>query len=142
MSAQRRGHPQQPGQNIEVVKALIEEHTAALAGPGGPPAAARVIRVSPVPVGVDPVHPDDPSQLARFNEVPQLLVAGFHAQLEHSAKHRLRVPLMGGDQLEGVGLVGRNRLLDHEVHSGVEGGDAQIGVLVVWSSHEDGLHRA
>ena len=49
---------------------------------------------------------------------------------------------MGGDQLEGVGLVGRNRLLDHEVHAGVEGGDAQIGVLVVWSSHQDGLHRA
>ena len=142
MSAQRRGHSQQPSEDVEVVKALIEEHTAALAGPSGPPAAARVIRVGPVPVGVNPVHPDDPSQLARFDEVPQLLVSGFDAQLEHSAEHRLRVPLMGGDQLEGVGLVGRNRLLDHEVHAGVEGGDAQIGVLVVWSSHQDGLHRA
>ena len=138
----RRRQSQQPGQDVEIVKALVEEHAAALARPGGSPAPARVIRVGSEPVGVDPVHADDAAQLARFDEKPQLLVSGFHAQLEHAAKHRLRISLVGCDQLEGVGLVGGNGLLDHEVHAGVEGGDAEVGVLVVRRGHQDGIDRA
>ena len=64
-----RRHAGQPLQQVEVVRALVEQHAAALALPGGAPAAGGVVGLGAEPVGDDPVDAADLAQLAVVDQL-------------------------------------------------------------------------
>ena len=57
-------HAAYPLPEIEVVRALIEQHTTALSAPGGAPFARIIIRLRAIPVGDDPTGAADRAKLA------------------------------------------------------------------------------
>jgi hypothetical protein len=67
-AADALGHAHEPLQGIEIVQTLIQQHAAAFALPGRAPAAARVIRFRPIPVGVDPIDANDVTEVAVLNQ--------------------------------------------------------------------------
>ena len=106
------------------MQALIQQDAAAFAFPGRAPATAGVVGLGAKPIGHDPAHAHDLAQFTALNQVPQLQIPRLGAELEHAGKDHLWVFGVGGDEAFGVGLVGRNRLLDHHMHSLVEGCNA------------------
>ena len=50
--------------------------------------------------------------------------------------------LVRGNQPFGVGFVGGDRLLDHDVQALLERRDAERGVLVMRGGDDDGIHQA
>ena len=138
----RAGMPQQPLHGVQVVQALVEQHAAALALPGGAPAAAGVVGLGAEPVGDDPAHAHDLAQFAALDELLDLQVARLGAQLEHAGENLLGILLVRGDQPLGVGFVRGDGLLHHHVQALLQRGDAQRGVLVMRRGDDHRVHQA
>jgi len=124
------------------VGALVEQDATPLALPRGPPASAGVIDLGSEPVGDDPAHPHQLTQLALADELLHLEVPRLGPELEHGGKDLLRVARVRRDQPLGIGLVDGNRLFDHDVEAGLERGNPERRVLVVRRGDEDGVHGA
>ena len=75
------GHTEKPLQQIQLVGALVQQHTAALARPSGPPGAGIVIRLAAIPVGDGPAHALDGAHFAGINDLLQAAVEAVGALL-------------------------------------------------------------
>ena len=102
--AHARRHAAKPLQRVKIMQALVEQHAAAFTFPSGPPAAARIIGLRAIPVGVDPVDADDPAQVFP-DELLDFQVTRFRAQLKHAGENNLRKIFMFGDQPFGIRLM-------------------------------------
>jgi len=140
--AHTRWHPAEPLEHVELVQALIQQHTAALAFPGRAPAAARVISFCPIPIGNNPVHADQLAEFAALNEFADFHVARFDAQLEHAREYLFGIFFVCGKQTFGIGLVRGNGLLDHDMKAVVQGVDADGRVQVMRRGNDDSVNRA
>ena len=119
-AAHARRQAEQPGHYVEVVQALVEQHAAAFAAPGRAPAAAGVVRFGAEPIGDDPAQADDVAQFAALNQFADFQVTGFDPKLKHGGKYLVRIFFGNGDQSFGIGFVGGNRFLDHQMQTGFE----------------------
>lgn len=69
VSADAFREAEHPLEEIEVVRALVEQHAAALAGPSRAPAAGAVVGLGAEPICDDPIHAADFAELAGADEV-------------------------------------------------------------------------
>src|SRR5690606_1385582 len=83
VGAQRHGQAEHPLEKVEVVRALVEQHAAALAAPGRAPAAGGVVGLGAEPICDDPVDATDFAELAALDEVADLDVVVVGALVEH-----------------------------------------------------------
>ena len=140
-AAHARRHSEQPLQHVEIVQALIEQHSAAFAFPGRAPRTAGVVSLAAKPIGVDPVHACDFAEVAVADQRADFFVTRFDAQLKHAAKRELGIFLMRGDELFRVGFVSGDGFLDHQVQSRLERRDAERRVLIMRRGDDDRVHR-
>jgi hypothetical protein len=98
-AAHLRWHPENPLEEIEIVRALVEQDSPALAGPGCAPSALGVVGFRAEPMGRRPIHPMDLPQLAGGHELAEFPVNRIGALIEHGRKN-LAGAAVGGEQLE------------------------------------------
>jgi hypothetical protein len=140
-AAHALGHAEQPLEQVQIVRALVHEHAAALALPGAAPAAGGVVVVGAEPVGDFPVNAPHLAELAAVDEVLDFLEGGVRAHVEHGGEDFLFVGV-GGDEALTVGFVDGDGLFDQDVKPGVERLDADGGVGEVGRADEDGVDVA
>ena len=121
--------------------ALVQQHAAAFAFPGGAPVAGIVVNLRAVPVGDDPVDPLQLTQLAAVDHLVHLAVDAVGALVEHHGKDL--AALFGGlvHLPHGLGVDARG-LLAHDVQTGRESLHGQRGMLVVGSADVHGVAQA
>ena len=73
------GHADQPLQRVELVQALVEQHTTSFALPGGSPPTRGIVGFCAEPVGNDPIDAYDVSQVSIGDQFFQFQVARFGA---------------------------------------------------------------
>ncbi len=134
-------HAAQPLQEVEIMRALVQQHAAALALPGGTPPPAIVVELRAEPVGDHPVHTHEIAQLAILDQLPHLTVVAVRALVEHRREYEALVGVRG-DQALRIGLVDRDRLLNQQVLAALEGLDAHRGVGIVGGGDEHGINVA
>jgi hypothetical protein len=122
------------------VRALIEQHAAAFTRPRGPPATAAVVRLGTEPVGDDPVHTTQFSELTALDQLPDLPIVEVGPLVEHRGEDLLLVAV-GGDQALGVGAMDRDRLFDHDVQPGLQRLDAEGRMVVVRRGNQNGIDQ-
>ena len=76
-------HAAQPLQKIQLVGALIQQHAAALASPGGAPGPGIVVQLAAIPVGDGPGHALHGAQLAAVQDLLHFAVNAVGALVEH-----------------------------------------------------------
>ena len=81
------GHAADPLHQVELVRALVRQHAAALAGPRRPPAALVVVLLGAEPVGDDPVHAPQLAQLAALDHLAHLDVCGHRGTALSTARN-------------------------------------------------------
>jgi hypothetical protein len=123
-AADARRHAHQPLQHVELMQTLVQQHSATLAFPRGPPAAARVVRFRAKPIRNNPVDSHDGAELSRLNELTNFRVTRLNTHLEHSSKKLLRMFLRTRNQSLRIRLVRGNRFLNHDVQAGIQSSDA------------------
>lgn len=136
------GHAEEPLQHIELVQALIDKHAATFTLPGRAPTAAGVVGFRAEPIGDNPGKPGDVAKLPFGDELFDLGVTRFGAQLEHAAEDELRMFFGDGNEAFGVGFVGRDGFLHHRVQAVFESGDAERRVLIMRRGDNDSVELA
>jgi len=121
------------------MRALVEQHAAAFAGPCRAPTAQLVIRLGAKPVRDDPVDPANPAEFATLDEFVDFFVARVGALLEHDGKDKLRV-LLCGDESFPIGFMGGNRFLHEHVQAALQRVDAADSVIEVRCCNEHGIN--
>ena len=143
IGGERHRQAEHPLEEVEIVRALVEQHAAAFAGPGRAPAAGGIVGVGAKPIGDDPIHPADFTEFATADEVADFLIIAIGALVEHRGEDLLLFStLIGGDEALAIGAVNGNRFLHHDVQAGLECGDSNRGVVVVRRGNEDGVDEA
>ena len=86
----------EPAEQVEVVRALVEQDAAALAFPCRAPAAGVVVGLGAVPVGDSPTHAEQVADRAVGAQAFDVLPLGESALLEHAGKDEIGVLLARG----------------------------------------------
>ena len=81
------GHTGYPLPQIELMRALVEQHAAALAAPGRAPSAGIIICLRAIPVGDEPVEAVQPAVFAALHDFAQLDIHGIRPLIEHQREH-------------------------------------------------------
>ena len=123
------------------MRALIEEHAAAFAGPRGAPTAEFIVRLGAEPIRDDPVDAADRAEFAVVDEFAHLSVIGIGALIEHGGEDLFRI-LVRGDEAFAVGFLDGNRFLHEHMQAVLQGIDADGGVIVVRRGDEHGIDSA
>ena len=131
-----------PLPQVQLVGALVQKHAAALAGPGGAPAALIEIALGTVPVRDDPVGAADAAVLAGLHQLPHLAVDAVGALVEHQAEHHLRVLVRHLIHLPHLLGVYAGGLFHHHVDGALHALDGQPGVVVVGHGDDARVHEA
>lgn len=140
-AADARWFAEEPVEEIDLVRALVEERAAAFAFPGRAPAAAGVVGFGAEPIGDDPIDADDLAEFAAVDELFDFLVTGLGAELEHGAENFFG--FFGGvNEAFAIGFVNGDGFLDHGVEAALEGENAEGGVGIVGGADEDGIDGA
>ena len=134
-------HPEEPLVEVEIVRALIQQHPAAFPFPAGPPPAAGVVGVGPEPIGAVPQDAADFPQFALFDEAFELFVERIGAELEHRPEN-LFTPLVRGDEPLAVRLGNREGFFHHDVQPGFQRGDAHGSMEKVRGGDQHGINGA
>jgi hypothetical protein len=128
-------HTAYPLQEIQVVRALVQEDAAALSSPGRPPASGRVIGIGAEPIRDDPTDPQEPAQLAVFYHLLNLDVMRVRALVEHSGKDQALVlvcrTFVRCDQSLAIRLVHGYGLFYHYVVPRLKGRNPDGGMGIV-----------
>ena len=90
LGGHRNRHAADPLPQIQIVRALVEQHAAPFARPCGAPAAGIIIGLRPIPVGDQPVGAFDRTHLARSNDLLHFAVNMIGALIKHHGKHTVR----------------------------------------------------
>ena len=138
-AAHARGHSAEPLQDIELMEALVEEHAATLALPRRAPTATGVVGLGAEPVGDDPVDADDLAEFASVDQLLDLLIAGFHPELEHPGEDQPRMLPGHGEEPFGIGLLGGDGLFDHRMEAVLERVDADGRVEEMRRGDDEGV---
>ena len=107
---------------IEVVRALVDEYAAAFAAPGRPPAARGVVGPGAKPVGDQPGDAGDFAEFAGLHKLAEFLIHGIAALVEHDAEFEVGVLLEGGFIGVGAGAGGFDGDGQGLFHEDVEAG--------------------
>lgn len=134
-------HAEHPLEEVQVVRALVHEHAAALALPRATPAAGGVVIIGAEPVGDFPVHAADRAELAAVDEVLHFLEGRVRAHVEHGGEDLLLVRVRGDEAL-AVRLVHGDGLFDEDMQAGFECLDADGGVAEVRRADQNGVDVA
>ena len=140
--AHAAGHAAEPLHKVELVRALVEQHAAALAVPGGAPGAGVIVVLRAVPIGDDPVDALELAQLPAVDHLLDLAVDAVCALVEHHAKDQIRVLVGLGVHLAHLLGVDACGLFAEHVQVVLEALDGERRVLVVRHRDEDGVHKA
>ena len=132
-------HAADPLQQVELVRALVQQHAAAFALPRGPPAARIVIILRAEPVGDDPVHAADLADRPALDEVVHADVQRVGALVVH---HGEQAPALfgGGVHLLDLLCVHPRGLFAHDVQALAQRADGQRRVAVMRHGDDDGVH--
>ena len=79
-------HPAHPDQQIQLMGALVQQHTAAFTGPGRPPCSGVVIPLRPVPVGNQPGDSLNPAKVSGIQSIPNRPVSTVCPLVKHIGK--------------------------------------------------------
>ena len=82
-----RRHPAQPLQQIQLMRALIQQHAAAFSVPCSLPARRIIIALGAIPVSHDPIHTLQRSKLTAFNHLMELSVDTIGSLVQHQRIH-------------------------------------------------------
>ena len=94
--------------------ALVEQHAAAFAFPGGAPAATGIVGFGAIPVSHDPTDAGHFAKLAVLQKAFELPVFWLGALLEHGGEYLL-VIFMRRQQPLAIRFVDGNWLFDHHM---------------------------
>ena len=123
------GHPPE---EIEIVRALVKEDSAALALPRGAPGAGAVVGVGAEPVGDDPGDAGDLAGLAAEDEFADFLIEGVGALVVHDAELEVWISLIGRNDFTcGLGGDGEG-LFNEDVEVRGESGKDHLGMAIMW----------
>ena len=134
--------PEEPLEEVEVVRTLVQQHAAALSGPGRAPRTAVVIALGTEPVGDGPVDPDDFAEFAVFDHLLDLPVRLAGALVEHEGETEFGVLRVRVNHLLRPALGHRDRLLAEHGESLFERLDRNRRVVVVRHRNDDRVDRA
>ena len=134
------GHTAQPLEQIQLMRALVDQHAAAFSGPGASPSALIVISLRTVPVRDYPVYTLDTAQPAAFDEFLCETVQLVGALVIHYAEYEF-----GFGSRDLVHLSDRLRIhargfFDKCVQPFFQRVDGDYGVIVVRSGDKDGVY--
>ena len=129
-------------EQVDLVRALVEERAAALALPCGAPSAAGVVSFGAEPVGDDPIDAHDFAKFAIVDKLLNFLITRFGAELEHGAENFALGFLVGRHEAFAIGFVHRDRFLDHDVKAMLEAHDTERGVGIMRGADQDGVAGA
>ena len=132
----------QPLQQIQLVGALVEQHAATLALPGGTPCTGVIVVLGAVPVGDDPVHALDLADLAAVDHFLHLAVDAVGALIEHHRKHAVRMLVRSGHHVAHLQGVHAGRLLAQHVQTSLEGLRRQGRMLIMGRCDQHRVTRA
>src|SRR4051812_21316218 len=113
------------------MRTLIEQGASTFAFPRRAPSAAGIVSFGAKPIRNDAVDPDDLTEFAGIDQVLELLVARFGAQLEHRSESAIRMPFVGGNEALAIRFVNGDRFFNHDVKSGLERRDPKRGMGVM-----------
>ena len=113
------------------MRALVEQYTAALPGPGGAPCPGIIVKLCAVPVRDQPAHPFQLSQLPAVDHFLQLPVYAVGPLIKHHAEGQLRVSVRFGDHFPHLQGINARRLFHHCVQPVPEGGNGQPRMLIM-----------
>src|SRR5699024_1541228 len=82
-------HSADPLDQIQIVRALVQQYAAAFSVPGSPPAAGIVIALGPVPVCDDPVDSADGAQLPALYHIVHSPVNAVGSLVKHHGKDHI-----------------------------------------------------
>ena len=136
------GHAAQPLEQIQIVRALVQQNTAAFAAPRRTPAAGAVVGFAAEPRRDDPVRPLDLAEFALFDQLLDFNVVRIRPLIEHRGEDQFRMRLMGGDQPHGVRLVDGNRLLGQNMQTIVQGVDTDGRMEIMRRRDQNGINKA
>ena len=142
MSLHIHGHPAQPLEQVQLMGGLVDQHAAALPGPGSSPGAGIVVFLGSPPAGDHPAHPADIPDGALLQNGLHLLVKGVHSLVKHHAEHQLW--LLGGRGVHLFDLVHVNAggFFHHHVEVPLQGCDGHLRVQVVGNRDHHRVHLA
>ena len=132
------GHPADPLQQVEVVRALVEQHTAAFTGPGRSPCARIIVRLGTVPAGDDPVDPFDLAVFSALDQFPHFAEDAVGALVEHHGKGHIAF-CSNFVHLPDRFCVDAGGFFAHDVQSLFHRLDGQDRVLIVGCCDDDGV---
>lgn len=98
------GHAKDPLEQIEIVRALIEQHSAAFPLPCGTPSTRGIVGMCAEPIGDDPVDALNFSQLSSLNHAADLLINGIRSLVEHGREDLIRIAV-GRDESFAIGFM-------------------------------------
>ena len=108
-------HAEEPLHQVKLMGTLVQENAAALSAPARTPVAGIIIALRPEPVGDDPVHAHDLSELAGINHLLDLLMRGNRSLIEHCGLFELRILLRLRDHALRLRLVDGNRFFHDDM---------------------------
>ena len=131
----RDGKPRKPCEKIELMRALIEEHSSSLSPPGAAPAALRVVGAGTVPVGDYPHYPCEFPESAALDELFGFDVEWVGTLIEHHAEKEIGVLFCFLVHLSHLFCVHSRRLIAEHVEPRSHRGYRYLGMEIVRSLH-------
>ncbi len=114
---------------------LVQQHAAALSGPGSPPRAGIIIALGPVPVRNNPAGTADASEIAGLHQLPHLPVDAVGPLIEHQPEHHLRMPVRCLIHFPHLSGVDSRRFFHHHMDGALHALDGQSGMVIVRRGH-------
>ena len=133
------GQAEEPLPKVEIVRALIQQDSPALSGPGGTPTARGIIGGGAEPIRDNPIDTTDFSELAGLDQFAELDVIRIGPLVEHGGEDLL-FRAMRGDETLAIRLVDGDRFLHQHVKPGAQGLDTDGGVGIVRRGNKDAVH--
>ena len=129
--AHPHGQPTEPLQQIQLMRALIEQHTAALAIPRCAPRPGIVVALRAIPVRHNPDHALDFAQCAAVNQRLRLAVDAVRALVEHHAEGQFGMLIRLRDHVPHLQGVHARRLFAQDMLSMAERLNRQRRMLIM-----------
>ena len=133
--------PEQPLHDIQIVQALVQQHAAAFALPGRPPAAAGIIGLGAKPIGHDPAHAHDLAQFAALDQLLDFQIPRLGAQLKHAGEDQLGILFAARQSAVRRRLCARRSVFRPSHARLLQRGDAEGGMLIMRRGDDHRIDR-
>ena len=126
-----------PLQQIQLMRALIQEHAAPFSVPGRSPLPGIIVVLRPVPVRDDPVHSFDLSVFSALDQLMHADVNRIGPLIEHHRKRHFRMPVCAGNHLPHLLRIDTGRLLAHDVQMVLHRRNRQPRMLIMRNGNQN-----